>query len=85
MESFRKRFLRYINVQEAADYQVRLLHRPKDFTRHPLKEQGQGYTTISIEALVAESHVNKDKERKDAYIAKVNTGVMNVYVIRVLK
>ena len=63
MESFRKRFLRYINVQEAADYQVRLLHRPKDFTRHLLKEQGQGYTTISIEALVADES-RKQRQRK---------------------
>ena len=63
MESFRKRLLRYINVQEAADYQVRLLHRPKDFTRHPLKEQGQGYTTISIEALVADES-RKQRQRK---------------------
>ena len=42
VEYFRKRLLRYINIQEAADYQVRLLHRPKDVTRHPLKEQDQG-------------------------------------------
>ena len=27
------------------------------------------------------NQVNNDKERKGAYIAKVNTGVLNVYVI----
>ena len=64
VESFRKRLLRYIKIKEAADYQVRLLQRPKNFTRHPLKEQGQGYTTSStIEALLADE-LGKQRQRK---------------------
>ena len=39
VENFGKRFLRYINIQETADYQVQFLHGAKDFTRHPPKEQ----------------------------------------------
>ena len=55
VENFRKHLLHYINIQEAADYQTRLLQRPKDFTRRPLKEQGQRYTTSSTtEALLAD-------------------------------
>ena len=54
-ENFRKHLLCYINIQKAADYQVRLLQRPKDFIRHPLKVQSQGYKTNStIEALQAD-------------------------------
>ena len=64
MESLRKRLMRYINIQEAADYQVRLLHRPEDLTRHPLKEQGQGYTaTSTIKALPADGS-GKQRQRK---------------------
>ena len=64
VESLRKRLLRHINIQEAADYQVRLLQRAKDFTRHPLKEQGQGYKTSStIEALLADES-GKHRRRK---------------------
>ena len=48
---------------------------PKDFKRHPLKEQGQGYITSSTtEALLA-----------DEYTAKVNIGMMNVYAIQASK
>ena len=36
VESFRERLLRSVNIQEAADYQVGLLQRPKDYTRHPI-------------------------------------------------
>ena len=76
VESFRKRLLRYINIQEHqhTDYQVWLLQRPKDFKRHPLKEQDQGYITSTTEALLA-----------DEYTAKVNIGVMNVYAIQTSK
>ena len=76
VESFRKRLLRYINIQEHqhTDYQVWLLQRPKDFKRHPLKEQGQGYITSTTEALLA-----------DEYTAKVNIGVMNVYAVQTSK
>ena len=31
------------------------------------------------------NQVNKDKERKDANIAKVNIGVMNIYAIQTSK
>ena len=63
MESFRKRLLRYINIQEAADYQVRILHRVKDFTRHSLKEQGQGYTIISTTAALLADESGKQRQR----------------------
>ena len=46
---------RYIKIQEAAYYQVRLLQKAKNFMRYPLKEPDHGYTTIStIEALLAD-------------------------------
>ena len=67
MESFRKRLLRCINIQEATDYQFRLFQRPKDFTRHPLKGQGRGCTTSStIEALLADE--SKQRQRKNRCI-----------------
>ena len=41
---------------------------PKDFKRHPLKEQGQGYITSSaIEALLADES-GKQRQRKKRYI-----------------
>ena len=68
MESFRKCLLRYINIQEAADYQVRLLQIPKDFTRYPLKEQGQGFTTsCTTEAVLAEES-GKQRQKKKRWI-----------------
>ena len=63
VENFRKCLLRYIKIKEAADYQVRLLQRPKNFTRHPLKGQGQGYTSSTIEALLADES-GKQRQRK---------------------
>ena len=64
MESFRKRLLLYMNIQDAAEYQALLLQRPKDFTRHSLKEQGQGYKTSStIKALLADEP-GKQRQRK---------------------
>ena len=63
-----KTFAALYQHTRAADYQVWLHQRPKDFKRHPLKEQGQGYITSSaIEALLADES-GKQRQRKKRYI-----------------
>ena len=52
----------------AADYQIRLIQRAKDFTRQPLKEQGQGYTTSSAIEAVLSDESGKQRQRKNRYI-----------------
>ena len=71
IESFS--LLCYIITQEASEIQVQLLQGPKDFTRHTLKEKQGNTATSTIE----------NKERKNVHIAKVNIGVMNVYVTQI--
>ena len=64
VESFRKCLLHYISIQETVVCQVRLLQSPKDFTRHLLKEQGQGYTTTSTTEVLLADESGKQRQRK---------------------
>ena len=76
--------LRYTNIQEAAVYQVRLLQGPKDFTRHPLKEQSQRYTTnFNIEALLAHESGKQKQRRKWCIYCQGDH--CSVYVIQISK
>ena len=38
LQSFGRRLLHYVNIQEVADYHVQLLQKPKDFIRYHPKE-----------------------------------------------
>lgn len=68
VESFRKRLLRCIYIQEASDHQVQPLQRPKDSSRHPLKEQGQVYATGSIMNALLADELGKQRQRKERCI-----------------